>query len=200
MFFNKNSSVSFSVLSFSQFHLGRFTLAYPPNMSVFLPRPLTPLHSPVLARPRPFLSRSSPVLARPSPTLVSSNLPVKTVKREIYYFPFLSFLSFFSKRQHLRPQTHHLSEQAGTSAPKPAHQRIRNIKRVHIWRLQALGELLNSEDSRILMNPVLAAMAQASPFLEPILLQGQNDFQSFKKSLHLNSKTIKYVTVITGCA
>ena len=69
----------------------------PPDTSVFLPRPLTPLHAPflarprpVLARPRPFLTRSSPglarphpALARPSPTLVSSNPAVKTGKREI---------------------------------------------------------------------------------------------------------------------
>ena len=87
----------------SKFHFARLTLSCPPNTSVFLPHPLTPLHFPVLARPRPFLARSSPVprpaspgprpaspgLARsspgPCPALVSSNLAVKTGKREIYY-------------------------------------------------------------------------------------------------------------------
>ena len=67
----------------SKFHFARFTLSYPPNTSVFLPHPLTPLQalsSPALARstpcprpaspvPRPVLARSSPgprpVLARP---------------------------------------------------------------------------------------------------------------------------------------
>ena len=43
----------------------------PPNTSVFLPRPVTPLHAPFLAWPRPFLARSSPgprpALARSSP-------------------------------------------------------------------------------------------------------------------------------------
>ena len=55
----------------SKFHFARFMLSCPPNTSVFLPRPLTPFQSPVLARPRPFLTRSSPVprpvLARSSP-------------------------------------------------------------------------------------------------------------------------------------
>ena len=45
------------------------TLSHPPYTSVFPPRPLTPFHSPVLARPRPFLAR-----------------PSKRAKREIYYF------------------------------------------------------------------------------------------------------------------
>ena len=84
-----------------KFHFAQFTLSCPRNTSVFLPRPLPPLHSPVLARPRPFLARSSPGLARPpfcrpspgplpalsrpSPGLVSSNLTVKTGKRDIHY-------------------------------------------------------------------------------------------------------------------
>ena len=89
----------------SKFHFARFTLSCPPNTSVFLPRPLRPLCSPVLARPRsvlacsspvprpflarprPALARPRPALARPPPTLVSSNLAVKTGKREIYEVP-----------------------------------------------------------------------------------------------------------------
>ena len=63
------------ILLRSKFHFARFTLSCPPNTSVFLPRTVTPLHSPVLARsspgPRPFLARPSPgprpALARPSP-------------------------------------------------------------------------------------------------------------------------------------
>ena len=51
----------------SRFHFARFTLSYPPNTSVFLPRPPPPLHAPLLARPRPFLARSSPGLACSSP-------------------------------------------------------------------------------------------------------------------------------------
>ena len=62
--------------------------SHPPNTSVVLLRlshPCTPLF---LAWPRPFLARPSPGLARSSPgprtTIVSSNLAVKTGKREIY--------------------------------------------------------------------------------------------------------------------
>ena len=75
-------------------HFARFTPFMPlqTRSSVFLPRPLTPLHSPVLARPclfpRPILAQSSPGLARPSPTLFSSNLAVKTGKKEIFYSQF----------------------------------------------------------------------------------------------------------------
>ena len=65
----------------SKFHFARFTRSYPPNTSVFLFRPLTPLHPPSSPVPRPFLTRSSPV---PRPALASSNLAVKTGKREIY--------------------------------------------------------------------------------------------------------------------
>ena len=54
---------------------------FPPSPSHTLalprPRPASPVPRPVLAWPRP-------ALARPTPTLVSSNLAVKTSKREIY--------------------------------------------------------------------------------------------------------------------
>ena len=58
-----------SKCSASKFHFAQFTLSCPPNTSVLLPRPLTPLHSPLLARPRPFLAQSSPV---PRPVLARS--------------------------------------------------------------------------------------------------------------------------------
>ena len=56
--------------------------------SLALSHSSTPPSSPGLARsspgPRPVLARPSPGLARPSSRLVSSNLTVKTGKREIY--------------------------------------------------------------------------------------------------------------------
>ena len=45
----------------SKFHFARFTLHVPPNTSVFLPRPLTPLHAPFLARSSPVPRPASPV-------------------------------------------------------------------------------------------------------------------------------------------
>ena len=86
----------FFCLLTSKFHFARLTLSCSPTTSVFTPRPLTPLHSPVLARSLPGPRPSSPGLARPRPAppglarpshgLVSSNLTVKTAKREVYYF------------------------------------------------------------------------------------------------------------------
>ena len=88
----------------SELNFARST-SYPPNCytTVCLPRPLTPLHSPVLGPtspvPRPVLARSSiarssPGLARPRPALAwpspgpcppsFQTLAVKTGKREIY--------------------------------------------------------------------------------------------------------------------
>ena len=51
----------------SEFHFARLTLSHPPNMSVFLPRFLRPLHSPVLARSSPVPRPAPPSHARPSP-------------------------------------------------------------------------------------------------------------------------------------
>ena len=71
----QGSSEHYSVC---KLHFAQLTLSYPPNTSVVLPRPLTPLHSSVLARPRPFLARPRPFLARSSPVrcpaLARSNL------------------------------------------------------------------------------------------------------------------------------
>ena len=81
--FRRGSSISANgkvVGKRSKFHFARLTFSYPPYTSVFLPRPLTPLHSPVLARSSP----GPLALALSLPTLVSSNLAVKTGKREIY--------------------------------------------------------------------------------------------------------------------
>ena len=58
----------------SKLQFARFMLSYPPNTSIFLPRPLTPLHS---ARsspgPQPGLAWPHPALAWPLPILILSN-------------------------------------------------------------------------------------------------------------------------------
>ena len=56
-------------------HFARFALSYPPNTSVFLPRPLTPLHFPVLARslPSPRLRQSSRQNGQKRNLLISGN-------------------------------------------------------------------------------------------------------------------------------
>ena len=49
------------------------------------PRPASPVPRPVLARPHPASPGPRPASPGPRPALVSSNLAVKTGKREIYY-------------------------------------------------------------------------------------------------------------------
>ena len=63
-----------------KFHFPRFTT----NTSVVLPRPLTPLHSPVLARPRPLLARSSP-----GPRPASPLSTMEGTRNKVHEAPFL---------------------------------------------------------------------------------------------------------------